>query len=177
MPHALAAAAVAEWMGVAFDEVAAALEAGSRVEHRMAVTVSASGATLIDDTYNASPISWRPRSGSWPRPRSRPAGAGYAVLGDMLELGPDEERLHREIGNLPASTVDELVAVGARGAWIAEAARAAGLARIHRADDAESAASNLDRQLAPGVGDLVLVKGSRGVALDRTVERCRGDAA
>jgi UDP-N-acetylmuramoyl-tripeptide--D-alanyl-D-alanine ligase len=177
VPHALAAAAVAEWMGIAFDEVAVALEAGSRVEHRMAVTASASGATIIDDTYNASPVSVDAALRFLAETPVAAGGRRVAVLGDMLELGPDEERLHREIGHLAARTVDELVAVGTRGAWIAEGARAAGLARIHRADDAESAASELDRHVAPGVGDLVLVKGSRGVALDRLVGLLRDDGA
>jgi UDP-N-acetylmuramoyl-tripeptide--D-alanyl-D-alanine ligase len=89
----------------------------------------------------------------------------------MLELGPDEERLHREIGATAAGVVDGLVAVGPRGRWIADAARAAGLGTVLEADDAEAAAEVLERDLAPARSDLVLVKGSRGVALDRTVDR------
>ena len=98
VPHALAAAAVAEHFAVPLDEVEAALAAGSHADHRMAVLTAASGATLIDDTYNASPVSV---SAALDFLAETPARAGrrrYAVLGDMLELGPDEERLHREIG-------------------------------------------------------------------------------
>jgi len=104
-----------------------------------------------------------------------PSGMRYAVLGDMLELGPDEERLHREIGAHAAAVVDALLAVGERGRWIAEGARAAGLERVVTADDAEGAAEVVDRELAPSVGDVLLVKGSRGIALDRLVTVLLGD--
>jgi UDP-N-acetylmuramoyl-tripeptide--D-alanyl-D-alanine ligase len=93
----------------------------------------------------------------------------------MLELGPDEERLHREIGAFAASLVDGLVAVGERGRWIGEAASAAGLSRVAHAADADEAAEVLERTLGPRVGDLVLVKGSRGVELDRLVAALIGD--
>jgi UDP-N-acetylmuramoyl-tripeptide--D-alanyl-D-alanine ligase len=169
VPHALAAAAVAEHFGTPLDEVAAALEAGSHAEHRMAPTEAASGATLVDDTYNAAPWSV---AAALDFLGETPVAAGrhrYAVLGDMLELGPDEERLHREIGAHAARIVDGLVAVGERGAWIAQGARAAGLARVTTAADADDAVGAAERDLAAGVGDVVLLKASRGIALDRTV--------
>jgi UDP-N-acetylmuramoyl-tripeptide--D-alanyl-D-alanine ligase len=172
VPHALAAAAVAERFAVPLDDVAAALDAGSRAEHRMSVVEAASGATLVDDTYNASPVSV---AGALDFLAETPLAAGgrrLAVLGDMLELGPEEERLHREIGDRAARAADAIVAVGGRGAWIADAARAAG-ARVVAAEDADEAAAVLERELAPGVGDLVLLKASRGIGLDRTVELLR----
>ncbi len=170
VPHALAAAAVAEWFGLPLDEVAAALATGSSAEHRMAVGEASGGATVVDDTYNASPVSVRAALAFL---AETPLAAGrrrLAVLGDMLELGPDEERLHREIGAEAARILDALVAVGPRGRWIAEAARAAGLGSVTEADDADEAARVVERDLAPGVGDLLLVKASRGIALDRVVE-------
>jgi UDP-N-acetylmuramoyl-tripeptide--D-alanyl-D-alanine ligase len=91
------------------------------------------------------------------------------VLGDMLELGPDEERLHREIGAMAAGVLDALLAVGARGAWIADAARAGGLDNVTLVSDVAEAIEAVDRALAPGPGDILLVKGSRGVELDRLV--------
>jgi UDP-N-acetylmuramoyl-tripeptide--D-alanyl-D-alanine ligase len=103
-----------------------------------------------------------------------PLAAGrrrIAVLGDMLELGPHEERLHRAIGERAARATDALVAVGRRGRWIAEAARAAGATTVIEADDAETAANVVERDLAPGPGDLVLLKASRGIELDRAVDR------
>jgi UDP-N-acetylmuramoyl-tripeptide--D-alanyl-D-alanine ligase len=176
VPHALAAAAVAERFGTPLDEVAAALEAGSHAAHRMATLEAASGATLVDDTYNAAPWSV---SAALDFLAETPVATGrhrYAVLGDMLEVGPDEERQHREIGSRAADVVDGLVAVGERGAWIADAARAAGLARVATARDADEAIAVVERELAPGVGDIVLLKASRGIGLDATVERLAGGA-
>jgi UDP-N-acetylmuramoyl-tripeptide--D-alanyl-D-alanine ligase len=137
---------------------------------------SASGATIVDDTYNASPVSVEAALdflAETPVPAGR---RRIAVLGDMLELGPDEERLHRQVGDHAARTTDALVVVGPRGAWIAEGARAAGAAAVLEADDAEAAAAILDRDLAPGPGDVVLLKASRGIALDRAVDRLLGTA-
>jgi UDP-N-acetylmuramoyl-tripeptide--D-alanyl-D-alanine ligase len=170
VPHALAAAAVAERFGVPLDEVERALAAGSRAEHRMEVLEASSGATLVDDTYNASPVSVAAALEFLAETPIHPGRHRYAVLGDMLELGPDEERLHREIGTRAAGVVDGLVAVGERGRWIADAARAAGLARVAVADDARDAVAAVERELAPVVGDLLLVKGSRGVQLDLAVD-------
>jgi UDP-N-acetylmuramoyl-tripeptide--D-alanyl-D-alanine ligase len=169
VPHALAAAAVAERLGVPLDEVEAALAAGSHAPHRMAVLEAASGATVVDDTYNASPVSV---GAALDFLAETPVASGrrrLAVLGDMLELGPDEERLHREIGARAAAVVDGLVAVGERGRWIAEAATAAGLRVVAAARDADEASAVVERALGPRVGDLLLVKGSRGVELDRLV--------
>jgi UDP-N-acetylmuramoyl-tripeptide--D-alanyl-D-alanine ligase len=174
VPHALAAAAVAEWFAVPLDEVAAGLAAGSHAAHRMAVLDAASGATLVDDTYNASPVSV---GAALEFLSESPVAAGrrrLAVLGDMLELGPEEERLHREIGWKAAAVLDGLVTVGERGRWIAEAARAAGLAPVATARDAEEAASVVEHELGPGVGDLLLVKGSRGIELERLVAALAG---
>ena len=176
VPHALAAAAVAHRFDLPLDEVAAALAAGSGASHRMAILESASGATLVDDTYNASPVSVR---AALEFLAETPVAAGrrrIAVLGDMLELGPDEERLHREVGAAAAEHLDALLAVGPRARWMAEGASAAGLHRVLTADDADQAAAVVDRELAPGVGDLLLVKGSRGVELDRLVDAIAGVA-
>jgi UDP-N-acetylmuramoyl-tripeptide--D-alanyl-D-alanine ligase len=171
--HALAAAAVAERFDVPLDEVEAALASGSHAEHRMAIVEASSGATLIDDSYNASPVSV---AAALEFLAETPVAAGkrrLAVLGDMLELGPDEERLHREIGGLVAGVADRLLAVGARARWIAEAATSAGMEAVVHVADVEAAVEAFDRIMAAGPGDLVLVKGSRGVELDRLVEALR----
>ncbi len=169
VPHALAAAAVAERFGTPLDEVAAALAGGSHAAHRMAVVEAASGATLVDDTYNAAPWSVAAALDLLAETAVAPGRHRFAVLGDMLELGPDEERLHREVGVRAAGVVDGLVAVGERGAWIAAGARAAGLHRVVTAVDADEAVGAVERDMGPSVGDVVLVKASRGIELDRTV--------
>ena len=172
VPHALAALAVAERVGIGIEEAAGALAAGSHADHRMEVAEASSGATLVDDTYNASPVSV---GAALDFLAETPVPAGrrrIAVLGDMLELGPDEERLHREIGAHAAEAADMIVAVGPRGAWIAEGA-ATGGARVATAADAEEAVAVLERDVAPGVGDVVLLKASRGIGLDRAVDVLR----
>jgi UDP-N-acetylmuramoyl-tripeptide--D-alanyl-D-alanine ligase len=139
----------------------------------MAITEGAGGATLVDDTYNASPVSMTGALDFLAETRVPDGGRRIAVLGDMLELGPDEERLHREIGDRAARAADAIVTVGPRGRWMAEAARAAGGARVLTADDAEDAAAVLERELAPRAGDVVLLKASRGIGLDRAVDLLR----
>jgi UDP-N-acetylmuramoyl-tripeptide--D-alanyl-D-alanine ligase len=169
VPHALAAIAVAERFAIPMEDVEAALAAGSHAEHRMAIGQAASGATLVDDSYNASPVSVAAALdflAETPRPVGR---RRLAVLGDMLELGPDEERLHREIGSKVAVVADALLAVGERGAWIADAASAAGLREVAQVHDVDEAVEAVERALAPGPGDVMLVKASRGVELDRLV--------
>ncbi len=174
VPHALAAAIVAERFAVPLDEVAAALEQGSHAEHRMAVGETTSGATVIDDSYNASPVSVSAALDFLAETPIRVGRRRLAVLGDMLELGADEERLHREIGTKAAQLVDGLVTVGQRGRWIADAARHAGLASIAISDTADEAVEIVERALAPQPGDLLLVKGSRGIELDRLVAALEG---
>ena len=169
VPHALAAATVADHFGVPMEEVDEALALGSHAPHRMALMEATGGATIIDDTYNASPISVAAALDFLGESQLAPGRGRYAVLGDMLELGPEEERLHREIGARAAGVADALVAVGERGRWIAEGAAAAGLRRVSTARDADDALEVVARDLAPGVGDLLLVKGSRGIELDRLV--------
>jgi UDP-N-acetylmuramoyl-tripeptide--D-alanyl-D-alanine ligase len=169
VPHALAAAIVAEHLGVPLDEVEAALAQGSHAAHRMALVEASGGATVIDDTYNASPVSVAAALDFLAESPLAPGRHRYAVLGDMLELGPDEERLHRQIGTMAAGIAEALVTVGERGRWIGEAASSAGLARVTMVSDADEARTAVERDLAPGVGDLVLVKGSRGIELDRLV--------
>jgi UDP-N-acetylmuramoyl-tripeptide--D-alanyl-D-alanine ligase len=115
---------------------------------------------LIDDCYNANPMSMRSALDDL---AATAAGRRVAVLGDMLELGPEERRFHREIGAHAASSgVDVLVTVGPLAA---EMATAFAGEDVHRVDDAPAAAELLTRLLAPG--DTVLVKGSRGVGLER----------
>ena len=89
------------------------------------------------------------------------AGRKVAVLGDMLELGPDEERLHAEVGEeAEAAGVAVLVTVGPRAARMADTFSG----EVHEAPDAERAAALVPDLLLPG--DTVLVKASRGVGLE-----------
>jgi UDP-N-acetylmuramoyl-tripeptide--D-alanyl-D-alanine ligase len=160
--NALAAAAVGLVAGLADETIAEGLARpwGRAVAHR---------GTLLDDTYNAAPQTVAAALGVLASLPGRPV----AVLGEMLELGPLHEVSHREVGEAAARVVAELVVVGVGAEGIAAGAAAAGLdpGRIHRAADCEAVLPVLGRVLRPG--DVVLVKASRGVALESVVESLR----
>jgi UDP-N-acetylmuramoyl-tripeptide--D-alanyl-D-alanine ligase len=125
----------------------------------------AGGVTLVADCYNANPMSMRAAIDDLAE--TAPARR-VAVLGDMLELGPDAPRLHREIGEHAAARgVGLLVTVGP----LAGEMRAGFPGESHATPDAEAAAELVGGLL--GEGDTVLVKGSRGVGLERILERLR----
>ena len=122
----------------------------------------AGGVTLIDDAYNANPMSMRAALDAL---ASTPAkGRRVAVLGDMLELGPTAESYHREIGHYANGIADVLVTVGPLAAAMAD--QFAG--ESHNAPDAAAAAELLPDLLRSG--DVVLVKASNGVGLRRVCE-------
>ncbi len=122
--------------------------------------------TLMDDTYNANPLSVAAALETLERQRGR----RIAVLGDMRELGPDARQYHREIGKIAARAVHHLIAVGNHAEDYLSGARAAGLEGLGfaSADDATTALFDL---LEPD--DVVLVKGSRAVGLERVAEVLR----
>ncbi len=121
------------------------------------------GATVINDCYNANPLSMRAALDDLATQET--AGRRVAVLGDMLELGPDSPAHHEQVGaHAAASGVDLLIAVGPRAA--AMVAPFGGAARA--VADAAAAAALAGELVAPG--DLVLVKGSRGVGLEVVTE-------
>ena len=152
--------------------VAAARAIGVRPAGRVTVSFSgrrgerhhlSSGVTVIDDCYNANPMSMRAALDDL----AATAGAGrrVAVLGDMLELGSEERRYHAEIGAHAAEVgVDLLVAVGPRSAATGEAFGG----ETHAVADAAAAAA-LVPSLLQG-GDTVLVKASRGVGLEAVTQ-------
>jgi UDP-N-acetylmuramyl pentapeptide synthase len=91
------------------------------------------------------------------------------VLGDMLELGVLSDEAHREIGRAVAALpADEFVGVGRAAALAVESARTAGIAEAYHAKSYEDAVAHLTKRLAPG--DVVLVKGSRGMRMERVVD-------
>ena len=160
----LAAAAVGLRAGLSLEEIAnsaSLLQPGSRLRRRFAPN----GATVIDDAYNAAPLSMRAALdllAAQPAPR-------IAVLGDMLELGAEEADAHLEIGAYAASRCDRLLTVGARAAAIAAAARAAGLDAVSVHNDASDAGEALLPDLD---GDAtVLVKASHAIHLEALVEQ------
>jgi UDP-N-acetylmuramoyl-tripeptide--D-alanyl-D-alanine ligase len=170
----LAAAAAASVFGVRADQVAETASELSAPEHRGRVLTIGDGILLVDDSYNASPLAVRRLL----ELLARALGRRVAVLGEMYELGELAADAHRQAGRESAAACDLLVAVGGADAGrIADGARDAGIAAesVHVVEDADSAAELLRRVLRPG--DVVLVKGSRGVGLDRTVAALTGEEA
>jgi UDP-N-acetylmuramoyl-tripeptide--D-alanyl-D-alanine ligase len=163
--NAVAAAAAAVALGVPLPTAAAALSAAtSRSRWRMEVTTRPDGVTVVNDAYNANPDSMRAALSTLAelgRDGERPT---WAVLGDMLELGPTAASEHVTIGRRAAELgIDRLVAVGVYAADLVDGARAAGLDAVVAADKDDAVRIVLSG-LRPGA--VVLVKASRGLALN-----------
>lgn len=173
--NALAAAACAWALGVELPAIAAALSDVRPLAGRGEVCALAQDITLIDDAYNANPEAVHSAlTGAATLAEHRGAGRSWAVLGDMLELGPRGPELHREVGRFAARLGFHVLGVGEFGALIAQAARAAG-GQAEEVHDATTAARQLPDRLA--AGDLVLVKASRGAGLDVVVKALREQLA
>ena len=164
--NALAAAAVGVALDLALEDIARGLAAARPVGGR-GVWKRAGEVTILDDTYNASPASVRAALDTL---AARRAGRrAVVVLGDMLELGTLTDAAHREVGRLVAALpADELVGLGRAAALAVEAARAAGLANAHHMATFEATVAHLLKRLTRG--DVVLVKGSRGMRMERVVD-------
>ena len=164
--NALAAAAVGVALGVPLEAIARGLAETQPVAGRC-VWRAAGAVRILDDTYNANPVSLRAALETVTAGRG--SGRLVVVLGDMLELGAITEEAHRDAGRaVVAAGAGELVGVGRSALWAVEAARAAGLAEAHHATTFEDTVAHLLKRLVPG--DTVLVKGSRGMRLERVVD-------
>ena len=164
--HAAAAAAVGLALGVPLDEAAAALALATPVKGRL-VWREAGGVRILDDTYNANPVSVRAALDAF---REAPGGGRrWVILGDMLELGTLTESAHREVGTWVAGQpVAGLAAVGSAMRLAAEAARAGGCPDVATFASPEGAAAHVLSRVVRG--DRVLVKGSRGMRMERGVD-------
>lgn len=165
IPNALAAVAVGLELGVDIEEIKASLEVFNPPSMRFNIIKSPLGYTVIDDVYNANPASMEAAL----RGLAAMQGRKIAVLGDMLELGEHAERAHLEIGELAAEQgIDRLVTVGEASRWIAEGATRRGLTEISSFEKSSNVAEALKPELRPG--DIILVKGSRGMTMEVIVE-------
>jgi len=175
LANILAATAVAEEFGVPLDTIAELAATLRPAAHRGEIVRLRNGITIIDDSYNANPTATR--RAIEVLTRSASAGRRIAVLGEMLELGDRASDLHASVGRAAAAAnVDVLLAVGgAPAAALAAAAVAAGLSKdavryfATSAEAAEAAVATVK------TGDLVLVKGSRGVRTDLVVDRLKAE--
>lgn len=174
--NALFAAAIAQRMGIPQFEIDEAFHELSITGHRQEVRDAASGARIIDDCYNASPESMA--AGLDLLARLDAAGSRVAVLGEMGELGEEAARLHGLVGSYAAAKkLDLLICVGGDAAReLAAAAKLMGMPvdSIFCVPTPEAALARWGDAFGPG--DLVLVKGSHAVGLERFVEGVMGDA-
>lgn len=169
--NALAAAAVGVQCGLRLTEIAQGLAEMRPSGMRMQVEHFPGDVVIVNDAYNASPASMR---ASLDVLVDLPATRRIAVLGDMLELGSISQDEHYAIGQLCAEhQVDILVSVGERARDIANGARdhERSSVSIIEVPDADRAGEVLLDQLRPG--DVVLVKASRGIELEHTIEAVR----
>lgn len=177
---ALAAAAVGFVYGQDHQAIASALKHFRPPAGRSSILDGAKGSVIIDDSYNASPgavieslnLLNELQKGL---AKNKAGGRRIAVLGDMAELGSYTEKGHADVGAACVKTVDILVTVGPLGRRIAAAAEKHGLngQSIHIFEDADSAAIFVRRELEPG--DVVLVKGSQVVRLEKVVRQIMAD--
>ncbi|MBI5551564.1 MAG: UDP-N-acetylmuramoyl-tripeptide--D-alanyl-D-alanine ligase [Desulfobacterales bacterium] len=165
--NALAAATAGHLAGLRGAEIKAGLEAFSPGKGRLHVLTSAGGVHVIDDTYNANPASMAAAIDTLTALRK--AQPGIIILGDMLELGEQAERLHRELGaKAGGSGAERLYAHGPHGPVVRQGALEAGMPaeRIMVGAKEEIVADLLPRLSAD---HWVLVKGSRGMAMETVV--------
>lgn len=167
---AAAAAAVGFAFGMNLVRIAEALNYYQVPARRGKLVLGVKNTYIMDDSYNASPLSVR---AAIETARSFKAKRRIAVLGDMLEIGKYAIEAHENIGRLVDKVFDILVTVGPRAKFIADSANKSGMAKknIYVFDTATEARQSVQDILKKG--DLVLVKGSRAIGLDKIVEEVR----
>jgi UDP-N-acetylmuramoyl-tripeptide--D-alanyl-D-alanine ligase len=172
--NALAAAAAAHALGVSGEVIRLGLEEFTPYDKRFQLE-EISGVVLIDDSYNANPASVAAALATLKEVREQ--GRAAAVLGDMLELGAGTEEAHRETGSFAAGCVERLFLLGELAQRVADGALAAGFApeAILVAKDHDELSRALLAWVQPG--DCVLIKGSRGMRMERVAQAMRAALA
>jgi UDP-N-acetylmuramoyl-tripeptide--D-alanyl-D-alanine ligase len=163
----LAAAAVAHQLGVEPEAMAVAAARVTPSAHRGQALRLGGGVTLLDDSYNASPKAVEAALVALSMAGGK---RRVAFLGEMRQLGPSAPELHREAGAAASGRADVVVAVGSMALAYLEGARRAGFAEqaLHAFSDSTAAAQAAPELVAPG--DAILVKGSRGVRMEKVVD-------
>jgi UDP-N-acetylmuramoyl-tripeptide--D-alanyl-D-alanine ligase len=171
LENLLAAIATARAVGISWDGIARGVGELKPAYHRGVVS-QFHGATIYDDTYNSNPYALSRALALLQQ--ADVVGRRIAVIGDMLELGDRELQYHYDSGRRVPESVDIIIAVGRRSASLLDGARHAGFTeeRLYQFEDAVSAGKFLHSFLREG--DLVLLKASRGVGLDKAVAMLEG---
>ena len=169
--NAAAAVAASLALGIGEGAILDGLSRAKPAKHRAQLVAVDGDLTVLDDCYNAAPPSMKAALEALVE--ITPAGAQkVAVLGDMLELGADSAMLHAEIGAYATTRVDQLITIGQNARAIDEAARPTLGARAWHTDDPLAAAARV-REIARA-GDVILVKASRGMRLERVIDALSG---
>lgn len=163
-----AAVAVGTLFGISMKEAAEALRVHVTPPGRMRVLRGIGNATIIDDTYNSSPVACEHALMTLHELHTK--GRKIAVLGDMLELGQFSVREHERIGEILVSKVDILMTLGVRARKIAEGALEYGMSEknVFMYDDIQQLIDALESALQPN--DIVLVKASQGIRAEKIVK-------
>lgn len=167
---ALAAIAVGDCIGVDSVSVGQSLDTWEPPPGRMRIIRGLKYSVIIDDTYNSSPAAALAALDTLESIRT--SGKKIALLGDMLELGRHTKEAHRQVGEKVAGIVDFLITVGFRAEGIARAAGEAGLdeARMRHYDSHDVARAAEDLLPEMNKGDIVLVKGSQSMRMEKAVK-------
>jgi UDP-N-acetylmuramoyl-tripeptide--D-alanyl-D-alanine ligase len=173
LDNLLAAIATARAAGISWEGIERGVRDIKPAYHR-GVIIAWRGATIYDDTYNSNPYAL---ARTLELMAQAEAKRRVAVIGDMLELGEQETKFHRDAGLAIPRSIDVVVGVGKReraGALLDGAAEA-GFAKdaLHHFATAQEAGAFLKNEIREG--DLVLIKGSRGVGLDKAVAMLEGN--
>ena len=162
--NALAAAAVGYWAGLTLEQIKTGLETFRTVQMRLQ-SININGFRIINDAYNANPDSVQSALELFSDLHAN--GEKIAVLGDMLELGEQSDRLHLQIGKNIPTNLDLLITVGKLSRQIAKGAKKR-ISRIISCNSAKEVVPIIDRYLSDG--DIILIKGSRRLKLEQIVE-------
>jgi UDP-N-acetylmuramoyl-tripeptide--D-alanyl-D-alanine ligase len=171
LENLLAAIATARVAGISWEGIERGVREVKPAYHR-GVILQWRGATIYDDTYNSNPYALGRALELMAQ--ATVSGRRIAVIGDMLELGEAELTFHRDSGRAIPRSIDIVAGVGKRTRALLDGARDAGFSdnALHHFDDAQSAGEFLKNEIREG--DLVLIKGSRGVGLDKAVAMLEG---
>jgi UDP-N-acetylmuramoyl-tripeptide--D-alanyl-D-alanine ligase len=167
--NALAAISCARVLGLSYDEIASGLAGFEFPSGRLKLRKFDS-AQFIDDTYNSSPASLKHALYALEDFPSR--GAKILVMGDMMELGEDKEEFHYEAGRHIARVCDKFIAVGKLSKFAADAARHHGFetGNLFSCSSAQEARELLFKKISPKKEDVVLIKGSRAMKMEKIFE-------
>ena len=175
LDNLLAAIATARAVGISWEGIERGVRDIKPAYHRgviIPLLINGQGATIYDDTYNSNPFAL---SRTLELMTQAEAKRRIAVIGDMLELGEEETKFHREAGLAIPRSIDLVVGVGRRSLALLDGAAEAGFAKdaLRHFATAQEAGEFLKNEIREG--DLVLIKGSRGVGLDKAVAMLEGN--